>query len=81
MKAYFSIIVFVLLAVSSIATGTGNYIDAKKRIASDLNRALVRALAGKGSEWVTADTIRVCRQLQAQSTDVVAMLIRDELFT
>ena len=81
MKAYFSIIIFMLLAVSSVVTGTGNYIDAKDRIASDLNRALVRALAEKGGEWVTADTIRVCKQLQAQSTDVVAMLIRDELFT
>lgn len=81
MKAYFSIIIFVLLTVSSVVTGTGNYMDAKDRIASDLNRALVRALAEKGGEWVTADTIRVCKQLQAQSTDVVAMLIRDELFT
>lgn len=81
MKSYFSIIIFVLLAVSSIVTGTGNYIDAKDRIASDLNRALVRALAEKGGEWVTEDTLRVCKQLQAQSTDVVAMLIRDELFT
>ena len=81
MKAYFSIIIFVLLTVSSVVTGTGNYMDAKDRIASDLNRALVRALSEKGGEWVTADTIRVCKQLQAQSTDVVAMLIRDELFT
>ena len=81
MKAYFSIIIFVLLTVSSVVTGTGNYMDAKDRIASDLNRALVRALVEKGGEWVTADTIRVCKQLQAQSTDVVAMLIRDELFT
>ena len=81
MKAYFSIIVFAVLALSSVVTGTGNYIDAKERIASDLNRALVRALAEKGGEWVTEDTVRVCRQLQAQSTDVVAMLIRDECFT
>ena len=80
MKAYFSIIVFAVLAVSSVVTGTGNYIDAKDRIASDLNRALVRALAEKGGEWVTEDTLRVCRQLQAQSTDVVAMLIRDDSF-
>lgn len=81
MKAYFSIIVFAVLALSSFVTGTGNYIDAKERIASDLNRALVRALAEKGGEWVTEDTVRVCRQLQAQSTDVVAMLIRDDCFT
>ena len=44
MKAYLSIIVFAVLALSSVVTGTGNYIDAKDRIASDLNRALVRAL-------------------------------------
>ena len=81
MKAYLSIIVFAVLALSSVVTGTGNYIAAKERIASDLNRALVRALAEKGGEWVTEDTLRVCRQLQAQSTDVVAMLIRDECFT
>ena len=50
MKAYLSIIVFAVLALSSVVTGTGNYIDAKERIASDLNRALVRALAEKGGE-------------------------------
>lgn len=81
MKAYFSIIVFAALLASSVISGTGSYIEAKGRIASDLNRALVRALAEKGEEWVTADTVRVCRQLQAGSADVVAMLIRDDFFT
>lgn len=47
---------------------------------SDLNRALVLALAEKGQEWVTADTIRVCRQLQASSSDEVAMCFRDDCF-
>ena len=60
MKAYFSIVVFVVLLASSVISGMGNYIDARGRIVSELNRALVRALAEKGNEWVTADTIRVC---------------------
>lgn len=47
---------------------------------SDLNRALVLALAEKGQEWVTADTIRVCRQLQASSSDEVALCFRDDCF-
>lgn len=50
MKAYFSIIVFAVLLSSAVVTGTGNYIDARERIASDLNHALVRALAEKGQE-------------------------------
>lgn len=80
MKAYFSIIVFAVLLSSAVVTGTGNYIDARERIASDLNHALVRALAEKGQEWVTADTIRVCRQLQAVSSDDVALCFRDDCF-
>ena len=80
MKAYFSIIVFLVLAVSSVATGTGSYIDTKCKIAADLNRALVCSLAEKGQEWVTADTIRVCKQLRSQSSDIVAMIIRDDSF-
>ncbi len=81
MKAYFSIIVFVALLASSVITGTGNYIETKGRIASDLNRALVGALAEKGSEWVTADTIRTCRKLQGASKSAVAMLLHDECFS
>lgn len=81
MKAYFSIIVFAALLASSAISGTGSYMEAKGRIASDLSRALVRALAEKGGDWVTEDTLRVCRQLRAQSADVVAMLIRDDCFT
>lgn len=80
MKAYFSVIVFLVLACSAVVTGTGNYIQARDRMASDLNRALVRALAEKGQEWVTADTIRVCRQLQASSADEVALCFRDDFF-
>ena len=80
MKSYFSIIVFIVLAVSSVIAGTGSYIDTKRKIASDLNRALVRALAEKGQDWVNADTIRVCKQLQAQSSVVVTMVIRDDCF-
>lgn len=80
MKAYFSIIIFLVFAVSSVISGTGSYIDAKCKIASDLNRALVRALAEKGQAWVNADTIRVCKQLQAHSDGVVAMIIRDDSF-
>ena len=45
MKAHFSILVFALLALSAVATGTGNYMDARGQIASDLNRALVCAVA------------------------------------
>lgn len=81
MKAYFSIIVFVALLASSVITGTGNYIETKGRIASDLNCALVGALAEKGSEWVTADTIRTCRKLQGASKSAVAMLLHDECFS
>lgn len=80
MKAYFSIVVFLVLVVSSVATGTGSYIDTKSKITADLNRALVCALAEKGQEWVTADTIHVCKQLQSQSSNVVAMIIRDDSF-
>lgn len=81
MKAYFSIIVFAVLLASSVITGTGNYIEAKGMIASELNRALVRALAEKGNEWVTADTIRMCRKLQGASESPVAMLLRDKCFS
>ena len=80
MKSYFSIIVFIVLAASSVVAGTGSYIDTQRRIATDLNRALVRALAEKGQDWVNADTIRVCKQLQAQSSGVVMMVIRDDCF-
>lgn len=80
MKAYFSVVVFLVLVCSAVVTGTGNYIQTRSRMESDLNRALVLALAEKGQEWVTADTIRVCRQLQASSSDEVAMCFRDDCF-
>ena len=75
MKAYLSIIVFAVLALSSVVTGTGNYIDAKDRIASDLNRALVCAVAESGQAWVNNDTIRVCKQLNTASSGIAAMMI------
>ncbi len=81
MKAYFSIVFFVVLLASSVISGMGNYIDARGRIVSELNRALVRALAEKGNEWVTADTIRVCRELQSASATPVAMLLHDKYFS
>lgn len=80
MKAYFSVVVFLVLVCSAVVTGTGNYIQTRSRMESDLNRALVLALAEKGQEWVTADTIRVCRQLQASSSDEVALCFRDDCF-
>lgn len=80
MKAYFSIIIFAVLVLSSVVAGTDSYMEARGRIASDLDRALAKALAEKGQEWITADTVRVCRQLGASSSDGVAMLLRDEYF-
>lgn len=81
MKAHFSILVFALLALSALATGTGNYMDARARIASDLNNALLNTLAENGRSWVNNDTIRVCKQLNAVSSEVAAMLVRDRRFT
>ena len=75
MKAHFSILVFALLALSAVATGTGNYIDARGQIASDLNRALVCAVAEDGRSWVNNDTIRVCKQLNTASSSIAAMMI------
>ena len=80
MKAYFSIIIFAVLVLSSVVAGTDSYMEARGRIASDLDRALAKALVEKGQEWITADTVRVCRQLGASSSDGVAMLLRDEYF-
>ena len=81
MKAHFSILVFALLTLSAVATGTGNYMDARGQIASDLNRALVCAVAENGRSWVNNDTIRVCKQLNTASSGIAAMMIRDKRFS
>ena len=81
MKAHFSILVFALLALSAVATDTGNYMDARGQIASDLNRALVCAVAESGQAWVNNDTIRVCKQLNTESAGIAAMMIRDKRFS
>lgn len=81
MKAYFSVIIFVVLVASSVITGTGNYMKAQGRITSDLNRALMYALAEKGQEWVTEDTVRVCRRLYGGSRSAVTMTLHDIYFS
>ena len=81
MKAHFSIIVFALLALSAVVTGTGKYMDARGLIASDLNNALVCAVTENGRSWVNNDTIRVCKQLNAASSGIAAMMIRDKRFS
>lgn len=80
MKAYSSIIIFILLVAASVITGTGNYMKAQSKITSDLNQALMYALAEKGQQLVTADTIRVCRQLYGRSGTAVVVTFRDKHF-
>lgn len=80
MKAYFSIVTFVVLLSSSLITGADSYLSAKYMIESDLNQALARTLEEKGGAWITADTIKVCRQLQSVSSEPVSMLINDDRF-
>lgn len=80
MKAYFSIVIFVVLLSSSLITGADRYLDARCMIESDLNQALARTLEEKAGGWITTDTIRAYRQLQSTSSGHVSMLINDECF-
>lgn len=81
MKPYFSVIIFIVLSLSSVITGTDRYIDTKDKIESDLTNALNLTLKNKSGQWITTDTIRAYRQLQRTASGHVAMLINDKCFT
>ncbi len=64
MGHYASIIIFAVLTLSSAVASIGSYRTTENRIVDELNRALSLAVSDGQQPWLTADTIRVCRQLQ-----------------
>lgn len=80
MKSYFSIVVFFVLLLSSVVTGTDRYLSTEDMIKDDLNQALAHTIAEKGGAWLATDTIKAYRQLQNTASGHVALLINDELF-
>ena len=80
MKSYFSIVVFFVLLLSSVVTGTDRYLSTEDLIKDDLNQALAHTIAVKGGAWLATDTIKAYKQLQNTTSGHVALLINDELF-
>lgn len=80
MKSYFSIVVFFVLLLSSVVTGTDRYLSTEDLIKDDLNQALAHTIAVKGGAWLATDTIKAYKQLQNTTSSHVALLINDELF-
>lgn len=80
MKSYFSIVVFFVLLLSSVVTGTDRYLSTEDLIKDDLNQALAHTIAVKGGAWLATDTIKAYKQLQNTTSCHVALLINDELF-
>ena len=54
MKSYFSIVVFFVLLLSSVVTGTDRYLSTEDLIKDDLNQALAHTIAVKGGAWYGA---------------------------
>lgn len=78
MKSYFSIVVFFVLLLSSVVTGTDRYLSTEDLIKDDLNQALAHTIAVKGGAWLATDTIKAYKQLQNMTSSHVALLINDE---
>lgn len=78
MKSYFSIVVFFVLLLSSVVTGTDRYLSTEDLIKDDLNQALAHTIAVKGGAWLATDTIKAYKQLQNTTSGHVALLINDE---
>lgn len=78
MKSYFSIVVFFVLLLSSVVTGTDRYLSTEDLIKDDLNQALAHTIAVKGGAWLATDTIKAYKQLQNTTSSHVALLINDE---
>mgnify|MGYP006912649279 CR=1 FL=1 len=55
MKSYFSIVVFFVLLLSSVVTGTDRYLSTEDLIKDDLNQALAHTIAVKGGAWSATD--------------------------
>lgn len=75
MKHYAPFVIFVLIILSSVLTSIDSYRTTKHRIIADLNRALEQTLAEQQKDWIPADTIKACRQLQVAQHDPVLVTI------
>lgn len=64
MGHYASVIIFAILTLSSAVASIGSYRTTEGRIVDELNRALTLTVSEEQQPWLTADTIRACRQLQ-----------------
>lgn len=73
MKRYTPFIIFLLIIISSALAGVGSYRTTRNYLINDLNRALAQTLAEQKSDWITPDTIRACRQLQASQHSTVSI--------
>lgn len=73
MGKYASVIIFVVLAASSGLASIGSYRAMETMIVDDLNRALELTVAEKRDGWMTNDTIRAYRSLQATMEGSIAL--------
>lgn len=80
MKSYFSIVVFLMLLLSSVVTGTDRYLSTENMIKDDLNQALAHTIAEKSGVLLSTDTINAYKLLQNTASGHVSLLINDEFF-
>lgn len=80
MKSHFSVAIFMLLLLSSMATGIGSYNSTKAAIVADLNRALAQTLTQQDTLWLSQDTISAYRTLQSATENRLSLLVPDNTF-
>ncbi len=61
LKAYHSIIIFAILAMSAIFSSVSNYRKAQYAIVKDMDRALALTIQERQDQWITPDTIQSYR--------------------
>ena len=77
---YFPIAVFMCLFVSSLFAGHYSFREAQRAISDDLSQALFQTFKEHKSSFVSRDTIRAYKQLQASTDGQVMLAITDDKF-